>query len=339
VTARCRDVGVVVIGRNEGARLKRCLESLDGRAAAIVYVDSGSTDESVASARAAGAVLVTLDMSRPFTAARARNAGVDALAAADPDRSLDFVQFVDGDCAVHPDWIAAARGFLAATPEVAAVCGRLDEMRPEASIYNRLCAMEWRAPAGEAKACGGNAMMRLSAFRDAGGFDPSLIAGEEPDLCFRMRTAGWRVWRLDAPMARHDAAMTRFCQWWRRAIRGGWAFAEGAARHGASTERYNRRQMRSILIWGAAGPTATMTAAVAALFWPPAALMTVAAAAAYAAMAARIAAMRRRVYGDSWADAALYGGFTMLGKVPQALGAARYQRWRGQPSQIIEYKS
>lgn len=68
-------VAAVAIGRNEGARLVACLESMVGRVDPIIYVDSGSTDNSVAEARARGAEVVELDMSIPFTAARARNAG------------------------------------------------------------------------------------------------------------------------------------------------------------------------------------------------------------------------------------------------------------------------
>src|SRR5947209_19431049 len=100
-------VGVVAVGRNEGERLRRCLASLQGQSAALVYVDSGSTDGSVAVARSFGASVVELDTSVPFTAARARNAGFDRLMAEHPD--LAYVQFVDGDCEVDPDWVGRAR--------------------------------------------------------------------------------------------------------------------------------------------------------------------------------------------------------------------------------------
>ncbi len=65
--------GVVIIGRNEGERFERCLRSLVGRASPIVYVDSGSTDNSVGFAEShasSGVHVVRLDMSTPFTAAR-----------------------------------------------------------------------------------------------------------------------------------------------------------------------------------------------------------------------------------------------------------------------------
>src|SRR3954471_4582955 len=138
-------VGVVVIGRNEGERLKRCLRSLlDQGAGPIVYVDSGSIDDSVAFARSLGVVVVNLDTSIPFTMARGRNAGFDELQRRFP--ALRWVQFVDGDCEVRPDWIARARAAFVGRPELAAVCGRRRERHPEASLYNRLADMEWNAP-------------------------------------------------------------------------------------------------------------------------------------------------------------------------------------------------
>ena len=65
--------GAVVIGRNEAERLRHCLNSLLGGGLTIVYVDSDSVDGSAALARSLGAEVVQLDLSRPFTAARARN--------------------------------------------------------------------------------------------------------------------------------------------------------------------------------------------------------------------------------------------------------------------------
>lgn len=311
------DVDAVVIGRNEGARLVACLASLRGQVGRIIYVDSGSSDGSVDAARQAGAEVVALDMAQPFTAARARNAGLDMARA-------EFVQFVDGDCVVDAAWIATARRYLAAHPDIAVVCGRRREVAPEASVYNRLCDIEWDTPIGAARACGGDALMRRSPVTDAGGYAPELIAGEEPDLCLRLRAAGWRVWRLDAEMTRHDAAITRLSQWWRRSRRAGHAYAEGAARHGAPPERHWVAQRRRALIWGAILPTGI---ALAALFWWPAALVAL----VYPAQVIRLA---RRSGDWQWAC------FTVLGKFAEAEGALRYylHRARGARARLIEYK-
>ncbi len=326
------DVAAVAIGRNEGERLVRCLASLSGRARRVIYVDSGSEDGSVAAAEAAGAEVVTLDRDVPFTAARARNAGAARLKG---DPGLRYIQFIDGDCALDPEWIATARTFLESRADAAVACGRRREVAPEASVYNRLCDMEWNTPIGQAAACGGDSLMRLDAFRAAGGFDPSLIAGEEPDLCFRLRGLGWTVWRLDAEMTRHDAAMTRFGQWWRRAIRGGWAYAEGAWRHGRSPERYNLRPLARLLIWGGGYPAALLLLGLAGAGWLAAAGLAV-----YPVQALRVARARRRAFGDPWPEALAFGAFVMLGKVPEMIGALRFA-WRlirGGSATLIEYK-
>ena len=319
-------IGAVVIGRNEGARLVACLTSIPEGVARVVYVDSGSTDGSAEAASAAGAQVVTLDMDRPFTAARARNAGFAAL---QEGGAFDFVQFVDGDCVVQPDWIDTAAAFLQANPQAAVVCGRRRERFPEASVYNRLCDREWNTPVGRALACGGDAMMRADAFAAAGGFDPTLIAGEEPELCVRLRAAGWEVWRIDAEMVLHDAAMTRFSQWWQRMRRSGHAAAEGAAMHGRSPERHGVSQTRRALTWGLALPALV---GLGALHSPWALALLLSWPAQVARLALREGAGRR----EAW----VWATFITLGKFPEALGVLEYhlRRFSGQRRGLIEYK-
>jgi glycosyltransferase involved in cell wall biosynthesis len=325
-------VGVVAIGRNEGERLRRCLESTIPLADRVVYVDSGSSDGSAALARALGATVIDLDMSRPFTAARARNAGLERLRAL--DSAVELVQFVDGDCEVAPGWMAAAVAALASDSGVAVVCGRRRERHPDATIYNRLCDLEWDTLVGEALACGGDAMMRIPALADVGGYDESLIAGEEPDLCLRLRQRGHRVLRLAVEMTVHDAAMTRFGQWWRRSVRAGHAFAEGAARHGRTPERHWVRETRSLVFWGAALPLggllllpATQGASLAAML------------AAYAIQFGRIYRWERR-RGRNAADARTLAAFLLLAKFPEFQGAAQYAllALAGRRSNVIDYK-
>ena len=159
-------VGVVIIGRNEGARLITCLDSLLALIPQVVYVDSASIDASVFEAQSRGAHVVSLDMSKAFTAARARNAGFDAITSLFPD--IKFVQFVDGDCTVNANWIPAAVDFLSSKPAVAVVCGRRREINPQQSVYNNICDQEWNTPIGEAKACGGDALMRVDVLKLVG---------------------------------------------------------------------------------------------------------------------------------------------------------------------------
>lgn len=244
--------GVVVIGRNEGERLRRCLDSVMCLSAAIVYVDSGSTDNSVAMARNRGVAVVGLDLSVPFTAARARNAGFARLMEVDP--SISYVQFVDGDCELSRSWLQTATHYLDENRGVACVCGRLRERFPERSIYNTLCDLEWDRPEGDVPACGGIAMFRCSTFSAVGGFRQALIAGEESELCLRIRRHGGRIRKIGSDMAWHDAALLRFGQWWKRAQRGGHAFAEGAQLHGGGPERHGVREAGRALAWGAVLP-------------------------------------------------------------------------------------
>jgi GT2 family glycosyltransferase len=265
IDAKLDRVGLVAIGRNEGERLRACLSSVVGRVSHIVYVDSGSTDGSVQMAQAMGVHVIPLDMSVPFTAARARNVGWRALLERAPN--LAFVQFVDGDCVVADDWLLKARRFLEKNPTHAVVCGRRREKFPDRSIYNRLCDIEWDTPVGDAQSCGGDALMRVDALQQASGYRDDLIAGEEPELCVRLRQAGWRIHRLDAEMTLHDAAMFRITQWWARSKRAGHAFAAGAWLHGSAPERHWVTQTRRALMWGVLLPAAGLLLAVLLSPW------------------------------------------------------------------------
>src|SRR5262245_7482060 len=256
--------GAVAIGRNEGPHLRRCLGSLKA-AAAVVYVDSGSSDGSVQWAREQGADVVILDMNVPFTAARARNAGFRRLRESAQD--LRYVQFIDGDCELDSVWPASAVSFLAANPDVAAVCGRRRERWPERSIYNWLCDQEWDGPTGEIRAFGGDVMMRVEALAAVNGYRDGLIAGEEPELGVRLRAAGWRLWRLESEMTLHDASMMRFDQWWRRVVRSGYAFAQGAQLHGAAPERHWVWESRRAWFWGMGLPLTSLAAGMAFGSW------------------------------------------------------------------------
>ncbi len=337
-------VGVVVIGRNEGERLKRCLRSLqDQWRGPMVYVDSGSTDGSVEFAQSLGVLVHALDTSVPFTMARGRNAGFEVLLAAHPE--VRYVQFVDGDCEVDRGWIATALRFLQDAPDVAIVCGFRRERFPEASVYNRLCDLEWQGPVGEVAECGGDAMHRVPAFRAAGGFNETMIAGEEPELCVRLRSSGFRIVRLNQPMTLHDAAIFQFSQWWKRAVRSGHAYAEGFALHGSGPFRHNRKPLLSALFYGIAWPAALVVAlglgAVSAGDVPRllgalllAMLLVLLVRAAYGAFTSR------RRQGDSAALSRTYAAFCMLGKIPEAQGALRFAwtRMLGRRSGLIEYK-
>lgn len=320
-------VGIVAIGRNEGARLPRCLDSLPRTDAAVVYVDSASSDGSVDEARRRGIDVVVLDAGIPLTAARARNAGWRRLLATCPD--VEFVQFVDGDCALAPGWLDHAVAELSRDHGAALVAGRRREIDRMATVYNRLCDMEWDGPPGEVESCGGDVLARVEALLAVDGYDPRLICGEEPEMCARLRARGWRVRRIGRDMTFHDAAMTRFRQWWRRAERSGHGFAE---LHRRDRSLYGR-ELRSALFWGGALPVAALAALPA---WPVLGLGLLA---AYPVLWTRIL-LRHPGVEDGDGDAALRATFCVAGKFPEFTGVARFAwgRVRRRATGLIEYK-
>ena len=323
------NTGVVIIGRNEGERLLRCLQSLDGLQPRSVYVDSGSTDNSIARAREYGVAVVNLDMSEPFTAARARNVGFRKLLQIHP--SLDYVFFVDGDCEVVSGWIDLAVTFLGQSPEVAVVFGYRRERYPDASVYNRVCDLEWQdIPVGEAKSCGGDIVARVPAIKQVDGYRPDMICGEEPEMCVRLRRQGWRIWRINTNMTIHDAAMDRFGQWWKRTMRGGFGYAQGAHIHGTSPERHWVLEYRRTWLWGLFIPFVIVLLSVT-VSWKMLALLGL-----YPLQMIRLAINGRHSAGENWRRAL----FLVLGKFPEMLGQVQFLRDRflRVQSRLIEYK-
>ena len=328
--------GVVIIGRNEGTRLAACIRSIRASAPAgtpIVYVDSASTDQSVQVAQENGAEIVQLNPAVAFTAARARNAGAEFLLNRHPE--LVFLQLADGDTEMHPRWMVHAMDYLRHHPAVAVVCGRRRERSPEASVYNLLADMEWDTPIGAAEEFGGDSLMRVEAFRKAGGYRAEFIAGEEPDLAARLRLAGHGIVRLNHEMTLHDLGMTRFMQWWRRTVRSGHALAQLAHTHGGEPLYFYRGPWRSTLFWGLAVPAGILFLIVVATWWAIFLLPL-----AYAYLLARVMRYRLR-RGDDRDSAFAYGIFTTIGKFPQLVGLVRFyrNRWSKRQSTIIEYKA
>ncbi len=336
-------VGFVAIGRNEGERLKLCLRSLCKESGRVVYVDSGSNDGSAEFARSLGVEVVPLDTSVTFTMSRARNSGWKKLLEHWPETG--FVHFVDGDCELIEGWVPTAVEFLAANPQVAAVCGRRRERFPEKSIFNRLCETEWNTPVGEAKSCGGDSLMRRGVLLEVGGFNESLIAGEEPELCLRLRRAGWKIYRIDKDMTRHDANILHWGQWWRRNMRGGYGAADVAARTASDPalgEVLFGGQVTSAKRWARGIACALAVALVASLagFWWASLAIAIGTCGALVLQAARIARGARRRC-PCWRSALEYGALTVLAKLPQFLGIRKYDQDRrsNTEAKLIEYKT
>ncbi|WP_421658144.1 glycosyltransferase [Leptothermofonsia sp. ETS-13] len=324
--------GVVVIGRNEGDRLIRSLESIGKGVQGIVYVDSGSTDGSCEAARDRGVEVINLDMAIPFTAARARNAGFERLREIHP--GIEYVQFIDGDCEVVNGWIEAAAEVLDTHPDIVAVCGWRQERYPERSVYNRICDVEWHiGEIGEIHAFGGDVMIRASALAAVGAYNPSVIAAEDDELAVRLRQKGGKILRIDQTSTLHDADMHHLAQWWNRAKRCGYAYSQVSSLHGTSPDRKFVKEVRRTWLWGFFMPLGAMILApftyglslILFLRYPLTALRT-------------IYSTHRR--GFTWAESIPWGLSCSVSVFPEALGAVKFQlnRLRNRQHEIIEYK-
>lgn len=324
------NIGVVVIGRNEGERLKRCLSSVLDQVDRIVYVDSGSSDGSVEYAESLQIEVARLDMSIPFCAGRARNEGFYHLVK--KHEQLEYIQFIDGDCELQDGWLTFGVQFLEENSKCAVVAGRRKERFPEQSIYNLLCDIEWNTPIGEAKACGGDFIIRKCAFEEVQGFNPTVIAGEEPDLCYRLRKKNWSIFRLDHPMTLHDAAITRFSQWWKRCVRTGHAYAQGYALHAQDGQLYCLKESVKSWLWAFIFPVIVLILALTinkAIF-----IMFT----AYFIQIVKITInMNNRI--EDVRKSMIYSIFTVAGKLPQFIGQLLFlkRKFTGEEYSIIEY--
>lgn len=308
-----RLLSVVVIGLNEQERLRESLEAIfahkpEGFDLQVIYVDSGSTDRSVEIANGVQGVEV-LHLDTPQrSAAKARNLGLRRARGA-------YVQLIDGDSVVQPGWMDIALGTLERRPDVSCVFGQCIEMYPEQSVYMKVCGLDWHVPAGEYRLCGGNSMWRTSTIAAQGFFDEDLRAGEEPDLCYRVRRSGGKILCIDAPMVTHDLGMRRFGQYWRRAEASGKGYAKVALRYWLSPEKL---WLRELLVnfaepcawvlafaigWQVAGPLGGIT--LLSIWW-----LTRTAQIAYA--------IRRRHLGVSYS--LLYGLHCQFVRLPLAIG-------------------
>ena len=327
-------VSVVVIGRNEGRRLKRCLESVAAMVRSdfeieTIYVDSGSTDASVALAQGLGATAIALNSARP-TAAMGRNAGWKMARG-------EIVLFLDGDTVLDPRFVIDSLAEFY-DPKAAVVWGHRREMFPKRSIYNRVLDLDWIYAPGDTAFCGGDALFRRDVLEATAGFDETVIAGEEPELCRRMIELGYRILHVDRPMTRHDLAMTQFGQYWRRATRAGHAFAEVSERFRRTEnpfwlEEARRNRLRALALLGM-GLVGVVASVVLLSAWPIMLMVGM-----ILLLSLRSSWKARSKSSDTLA-LLLYGVHSQVQQVPIFMGQMQFWRNRrsGRRSGLVEYK-
>jgi len=326
-------ISVVVIGRNEGQRLSRCLQSIAQMQhpsfdIEVIYVDSGSEDGSTTLAQESGAKVIALQPDRP-SAALGRNAGWRAARGA-------TILFLDGDTILHPAFVTASLPDL--TGNIAVVWGHRREIHPEASIYNAVLDLDWIYAPGPTLYCGGDALFRHSVLSATNGFDETLIAGEEPELCRRIAALDFTILHVDRPMTGHDLAITRFSQYWRRNTRAGHAYAEVSERMKATGETFwayeaTRNRNRALTL------TACFLLALALSIKDHGILPLLAFALCLLAIVLR-SAYKARWKSPNKLTLFLYGIHSHLQQIPIYYGQLQYKwnRRRGKRAQLLEYK-
>lgn len=326
-------VSVVVIGRNEGSRLGRCLQSVQDASWTdlpheLIYVDSQSTDDSVAVARQMGAQALALDDGKPC-AAKARNMGWR-------QAKGSYVLFLDGDTELHPGFVLSALEALR-DPKLCAAWGHRRESRPDQSIYNRVLDLDWVYPPGRSLYFGGDVLVRRQALEQVDGFDPSLNAGEEPELCARLRAKGWEIEHLDVPMTRHDLAITSFRSYCLRAYRSGIAYAEVAERMRRRGDVLWQHESRRDLVHGVLFMSAPFILVFAAIWSSWAFVAMVLAALVVWARSVKRCAWKAP---GQWGLCMLYAAHAHFQKIPALFGQWRWRRSqrRQAPIDLVDYK-
>jgi glycosyltransferase involved in cell wall biosynthesis len=328
-------LSVIIIGRNEGQRLVDCIHSVQAMSEPpaemeIIYIDSDSTDGSPQRAQALGVQVEIVHPQRP-AAAIGRNAGWRLAKA-------PFILFLDGDTLLHPNFVKVALSHFQQNPQLAIVWGHRRELYPNASPYQRVLDLDWVYPPGLSDFCGGDALMRRHVLAEVDGYNPQLIAGEEPEMCARIRARGYTILHIDQPMTLHDLAITRWTQYWRRASRTGHAYAEifNLLRNTA-TPLWQRETRKNLLHANVLVDIFIVGLGITLLFhtlWPL--FFSI----ALLVLLCLRSAWKARWKSNDWWTLLLYGVHSQFQQIPIALGQLSYYYHRvlGQRRRLIEYK-
>lgn len=249
-------IGVVIIGRNEGKHLKECLIPLAGQKSPILYVDSASSDNSVAIARQSGVEVLQLDASCPMSPAIARNSGAKRILELNPH--LQYIQFVDGDTVLEKNWLSEGQKIFKERNDVAIVSGDLKEKNDTSSIYKQVSSMEWMRHPGEIQHCGGNCMVRATIFRNVKGFNTDILSGEDTEFCLRIRRLRWKIFHTPQIMGVHNSHVDTFPTFWKRSMRTGYAYQQISQMYINDPEKLFVKENRSNWIFGGLIPLAAL---------------------------------------------------------------------------------
>lgn len=246
-------IDVVVIGLNVQQFLSHSLQSvIDSNYPKdklnILYVDSSSSDNSVDIANNFKEVKTLFLGDTSPSSAKARNMGFVY-------GNAEYVQFLDADSCLKKNWLKLAVNTIQ-QKDIGAVLGILQERYPQKNIFHKIAAMEWNISkglngfsnaTGLTSSFGGNVLVRRSAVKNAGLYNTKLLAGEDPELSYRMRRVGWKIIKINTIMASHDIATDNWNQYLKRAMRSGWAYFSISRMYMKSKEKFYLREVFRIV--------------------------------------------------------------------------------------------
>ena len=181
--------------------------------------------------------------------------------------------------------------------------------------------------------------MRRQALVLVEGYDAALIAGEEPELCRRMRSKGYRILHIDVPMTGHDLAMYHCSQYWRRALRAGHAYAEVSKRFRNTPDPFWGPQRRQNFVRGGFWSLSLGLAVAGSVLFRS--LFPITAWLALLLVLATRTAWLARWKSTSVGTLFLYGIHSHLQQIPILVGQLQFARdaRSGARRKLIEYKN
>lgn len=196
-------ISVIVIGKNEAARIGGCMQSIRDAMGVmlheIVYVDSRSSDDSAAIARRWGARCFILSEEQT-TAGLGRLVGTK-------EAQGEYLLFLDADMQLHRGFLEAAMMTMAKESYDGATGMREDVYMKDGKAVSRVknyfgCTAQRIAPE-----FGGALFIKKDALLKAGGWSADTIACEEAELHARINAAGLRIVELPVQMITHTDAV------------------------------------------------------------------------------------------------------------------------------------
>ena len=182
-------ISFIVIGRNEGWKLTKCLESIykaisvNNLQAEVIYVDSQSKDDSITRAKKFDKIRIFQLLEKKVNAAKARNVGAK-------EATGKYLFFLDGDMELFPEFLTHAFS----TKETLVhplVGGRLEHhyYNEKWALLDKKIFLTHKNPVFKPIA-GGTFIIEKTLWDSVDGMDNRFVVSEDPELGLRLAEKG-----------------------------------------------------------------------------------------------------------------------------------------------------